>query len=160
MQKRIYTSSMDNPAGLESEGALMNDCSICKVINGQTTSFILYEDEDILAYLSSRPYRPGATTIVPKKHVDNFFDIPDEISSRIVSIARLISKNIKANLQPRRVSYLVNGFSVGHAHLRLIPTNEKTDVAHAVLLDGLKPLSDDLNKELQEKLSLSRAKFE
>lgn len=129
-------------------------CTICQIVARRTSAYILYEDEDVVAYLSARPYKPGATTIVPKQHVDNFFDIPNEVTSKMTAIAARISKKIKAELRPARVSYLVNGYSVTHAHLRIIPTDEKTDIANAVLREDLQPLSASENEKLQRLLSL------
>lgn len=132
----------------------MENCALCKVVKDHSEIFILYEDKDILAFLTNRPFRPGASIIIPKEHIDNFFDVPDELTQKIVSTAQKLSKKIKLQLNPQRVSCLVNGFGVPHAHFRIIPTNDRYDVAHAVLQEDLKPLSEAENRRLQELLSL------
>ena len=132
----------------------MESCAFCKVVKDPSGVFILYEDEDILAFLTSKPFKPGASMIIPKKHIDNFFDVPDQLAHKIVATAQALSKRIKSQLNPKRVSCLVNGFGVPHTHFRLIPTDYKYDVAHAVLNEDLKPLSEAQNKRLQKLLSL------
>lgn len=132
----------------------MENCSLCSVVKDRSEIFVLYEDEDVLAFLASKPFKPGASIIIPKEHIDNFFDVPDELAHKIVSTAQKLSKKIKSQLNPQRVSCLVNGFGVPHAHFRIIPTDNRYDVAHAVLREDLKPLSEAQNKQLQKLLSI------
>jgi histidine triad (HIT) family protein len=131
----------------------VESCAFCELVKDPSGVFVIYEDEDVMAFLNNKPFKPGASIIIPKKHIDDFFDVPDELANKIVSTAQTLSRKIKSQLKPQRVSCLVNGFSVPHAHFRVIPTDDKYDVAYAVLREDLKPLSGAQNQQLQKLLS-------
>ena len=46
-----------------------------KIISGEIPSFKIYEDENFLAFLDINPNTIGHTLCVPKKEVDQIFDL-------------------------------------------------------------------------------------
>lgn len=49
----------------------MSDCIFCKIIDGKIPGNIVYEDENVIAFLDANPVSKGHTLVVPKKHVEN-----------------------------------------------------------------------------------------
>jgi histidine triad (HIT) family protein len=45
------------------------DCVFCRIIRGEITSKILYEDEDVLAFPDINPITPVHLLIVTRKHI-------------------------------------------------------------------------------------------
>ena len=60
----------------------------CKIIKKEAEAKILYEDEDILAFLDKDPQTKGHTLIIPKKHYEGILDIPENILNKILALAR------------------------------------------------------------------------
>ena len=76
---------------------------------------------------------------LPKEHIDEFCDLSDEISGKIITLANKLSKNIKLHLKPKRVGLAVHGLGVPHAHLIVVPLHEPNDIVssrHAYLENG------------------------
>jgi histidine triad (HIT) family protein len=107
------------------------NCIFCKIISGKEPSSKVYEDEDILAFLDLRPINPGELLIIPKEHIDHFYDVPDEIATKIIILAQKLAKKIKEKFNPLRVGYVVHGFGVPHAHFVLVPLNKRDDITSA-----------------------------
>ena len=48
------------------------ECIFCNIVNKKADAEILFEDENIIAFLDIQPINYGHTLVVPKKHYDNF----------------------------------------------------------------------------------------
>lgn len=110
-----------------------NDCIFCKIINKEFDSNIIFEDEDIIAFLDKFPSNLGHTLIVPKKHVENIFELDKETGSKIFAKAIDISNSLKKILDTENINILQNngavaGQSVFHFHLHVIPRFENDNV--------------------------------
>lgn len=106
----------------------MNDCIFCKIIKGEISANKVYEDDQIIAILDHRPVRKGHAMIMPKKHVNHFIDLDDELAAHICKVGNALGKKIKAALNPKRVGFVIAGFGVPHAHYHVIPMYEEQDI--------------------------------
>lgn len=55
-----------------------------KIISGEIPSYKIYEDENYLAFLDINPNALGHTLCVPKKEVDQVFDLDDDALSGLM----------------------------------------------------------------------------
>ncbi len=115
-----------NPKGIRAK--FMN-CIFCKIISGEAESSRVYEDDQILAFMDIQPVRKGQVLVVPKKHIDHFSDIPDELATKIFLKSHHLSKSIRANLHNERVGLVVHGYGVPHAHMIVVPQHHEDDIA-------------------------------
>lgn len=111
------------------------DCVFCKIITGEMTSYKVYEDELVLAFLDINPVNHGHTLIVPKKHVANIEEADEQTLYQIIKVVKKIGFNLKKKLAAPGYNIGVNnelaaGQIVPHLHFHLIPR---------LLADGLKP---------------------
>lgn len=106
-------------------------CIFCLIVEGAEPASIIYEDEQIMSFMTIRPTRPGECLIVPRQHIDHFTDIDDELSVKIILIGQKIARKIRDVFQPRRVGMVVHGFGVGHAHLIIVPQHDPNDITSA-----------------------------
>lgn len=114
----------------------MTDCVFCKIIaKGEISSTEVYEDDTVYAFLDINPSSVGHTLVVPKKHYENLFDIPDAelgiLGARVKKVARAVRDALKAD----GVNISMNngraaGQIVFHAHLHIIPRFEKDISEH------------------------------
>lgn len=98
-----------------------------KIISGEIPSHKVYEDDLTLAFLDIYPIQPGHTLVIPKKEVDKLYDLSDEDYQAVMATAKKVARRLQEVLQPARVGYMVEGFDIPHAHVKLIPVNKGED---------------------------------
>lgn len=111
----------------------MEDCIFCKIINGDIPSRIVYEDDEVVAFLDLTQVTKGHTLVVPRKHVADIFEYDDELAEKVFSRLPKIARGIK-NSDPAIVAMNVmnnNGElayqSVFHSHIHLLPRYTEDD---------------------------------
>lgn len=98
-----------------------------KIIAGEIPSYKVYEDEYVFAFLDINPSRTGHTLVVPKKEVDQLFDLDDETYTHTMEGVRWVAQLLKTKLHCKRVCVVVEGYEVPHAHVHLLPTDSAED---------------------------------
>ncbi len=125
-----------------------------RLINRELPSHIVAEDEVFFAFLDIRPIRPGHTLVIPKQEVDQFFDMDDDILTRVLRFAKPITHAILEVTGADRVGAVVAGFDVPHAHLHLIPADTMADLdfarAKPAEPDDLKRMAESIRRALSQ----------
>lgn len=98
-------------------------CVFCDIISGTLPSFKVWEDERFLAFLDIRPINSGHLLVVPKEHHADAFQMPDELYLDLLMCARVLVPALKAAAGSLRVGLVIEGFSVPHVHVHLVPVN-------------------------------------
>ena len=106
----------------------MDSCVFCQIVEGVEPAHRIWESDDFLAFLSIHPCNPGHTCLIPRTHVDYVFDLPEPLYSRIFQVARQLSKPLKSATAAKRIGIAVEGFSVPHVHLHLVPLYEVSEL--------------------------------
>lgn len=101
----------------------MSDSIFTKIINGEIFAEKVYEDDLTIAFLTIEPSQPGHTLVVPKKQIDQLWDLPDEDYRALMATSKKVAKRIKDVLGVKRVGLKVIGEEVPHAHVHLVPFN-------------------------------------
>lgn len=112
-------------------GSDQNMCIFCSITKGESTASFLYQDEHCLAFMNIRPINPGEFMVIPRKHIDHFTDLPDELACHILVVAQRLGRNLLREMKPKRIGYVVHGFGVAHAHLNVVPLHESYDIISA-----------------------------
>lgn len=112
---------------------MKNECLFCAILQDEIPSYKLYEDDLFVAILDRFPKCEGHTLIIPKRHVATLFDLPDDEASRLIPLARMLSKRLYDALRFKGLNLLQNngeaaGQQVSHFHLHLIPRYESDDM--------------------------------
>ncbi len=105
-----------------------NQCVFCEIVAGHERASVVYEDDRTLAFTSLRQTRPGELMLIPKRHIDEFCDVPDDLASHMVVTANRISRAVRTVFNPKRMGLVVHGFGVPHVHLILLPQHDPTDI--------------------------------
>lgn len=98
-----------------------------KIINGEIPSYKIAENDYCFAFLDISPLKRGHTLVVPKKEVDNIFDLDDETFKQLQLFSKNTAQAIKKVIPCVRVTSHVIGLEVPHAHIHLIPINTMND---------------------------------
>ncbi len=99
-----------------------------KIISGEIPGYKIAENEKFFAFLDIFPLREGHVLVVPKKEIDNFFDLPADHLNELLLFAQPIAKAIESSFDCNRCGTSVVGLEVPHAHMHLIPINSANDL--------------------------------
>ena len=99
-----------------------------KIIQGEIPSYKIQEDDNFLAFLDIFPLKKGHTLVIPKKEIDNFFDLDGNTLAAIFDFAKPIAKSIEKSFDCNRCGIAVIGLEVPHAHMHLVPINSADDL--------------------------------
>src|SRR5436190_13400731 len=108
--------------------AAQASCRFCRIIAGDESAHVVYEDGRTLAFLDNRPLFPGHCLLVPRDHHETLADLPDELVGPIFEGARLLSVAVpKAMRKPGSFVALNNvvSQSVPHLHVHVVPRKPK-----------------------------------
>lgn len=125
-----------------------------KIIAREIPAYIVYEDENFLAFLDINPLKKGHTLVVPKKEVDYIFDLDDEWLSKMMVFAKKVAKGIEKVVECKRVGMAVVGLEVPHCHIHLIPISKVDDMNFS---NGSIKMSEEKFIELAKKINAAVA---
>ena len=99
-------------------------CTFCKIANKEIESNIVYESNNIIAFLDIDPINEGHILVIPKEHYLDIDEIPKELLTRLLDITQKIVIAIKKTYNPNGYSIMQNGGKfndIGHFHLHIFP---------------------------------------
>jgi histidine triad (HIT) family protein len=102
------------------------DCIFCKIINGEISSYKVFEDDLVFAFLDIKPLTRGHTLIIPKKHFVDILDIDNQSLARIVVVAKELASKFKLKLDAEGFNLRQSNGSIAHQdvfhfHMHLVP---------------------------------------
>ena len=71
------------------------NCIFCKIVTGQIPDYRVWEDDYFVTFLDIRPITEGHTLIVPKVHIDEVFDLPENIYTGLFDLGRKLAPVIR-----------------------------------------------------------------
>ena len=116
-----------SPDSIEQPLALKDGCVFCRIVAGKSRAAIVYEDEDVVAFLDHMPVNAGHILIVPRKHAAGLADLPPEDGARLFKLGQRLGAALRRSGLPcEGVNLLLNdgeiaGQRVFHVHLHVIP---------------------------------------
>ena len=119
-----------------------------KIVRNELPSFNVYENENHIAFLDINPLKIGHTLVIPKKEIDYIFDINSKEYDELWNFAKIVAKGMRKVIECERISIVVMGLDVPHAHIHLIPFNNINDI------DFSKPKLKISNEEMQKTADL------
>lgn len=99
-----------------------------RIVSGEIPSHKIAETEHFLAFLDINPLAEGHVLVIPKKEVDNLFDLDEETYIGLMLFSKIIGESLGKAIDCVRVGVAVIGLEVPHCHIHLIPLNEVGDI--------------------------------
>jgi histidine triad (HIT) family protein len=104
----------------------MPDCVFCKIVKKEIPAEIIYEDENVLAFLDITPINPGHILLIPKEHYENLYEMPDDLLAKMAPIIKKIAIAVKSAVNAEGINIGMNnerpaGQLVFHAHFHIMP---------------------------------------
>lgn len=111
------------------DGGMGDDCIFCKIVAGELDAHIVYNDEDVVAFLDANPVSDGHLLVVPREHAETLSDLSPGAVGPLFNVVRHMTRGVAATLSPDGVNVLQNngagaGQEVGHVHVHIIPRYE------------------------------------
>ncbi len=113
----------------------MSECVFCQIIRKEAPASIVYEDAQVVAFLSNRPVNVGHTLVAPKKHYENIYEIPEEEAAYLFRIVTKIARAVKDATGIEGIRIVQNngkdaGQVIFHLHVHIIPMNPTSQILH------------------------------
>lgn len=108
---------------------MSSGCVFCAVVAGSAPASMVYEDDEVVAFLDLYPVHPGHTLVVPKRHVPDLVSCPPELAGKLMEVgARLAPAVVRATSAAGFNIWTANGRAAGqeifHLHLHILPRHE------------------------------------
>ena len=102
-----------------------------RIINGDLPGRFVYEDDDVVAFLTIEPMSQGHTLVVPRAEIDQWQNIDTAVFGRIMSVAQLVGKAVCRAFDADRAGVIIAGLEVPHLHVHVFPTRSLSDFGFA-----------------------------
>ena len=132
------------------------NCIFCKIANKEIESNIVYESNNIIAFLDIDPINEGHILIVPKEHYIDIEELPTDILNEIMELSQRIVKALKGTYKPDGYSIMQNGGKfneIGHFHLHIFPRYQNDGfgwMCNENKIENSKEIANKIKKHIQE----------
>ena len=101
-------------------------CVFCDIVQGKVSKQHVFENEEFLAFTPLRPVSTGHVLLIPKKHVENLYELDDEAVGRMFMLAKRVSSELVQKYGATGINVLhASGVdaqqSVLHCHIHIVP---------------------------------------
>jgi diadenosine tetraphosphate (Ap4A) HIT family hydrolase len=127
-----------------------------KIINRELPGRFVYEDDEVVAFLTIQPMTQGHTLVVPRAELDQWQDLDEAVLGRVMSVAQLIGKAVCRAFDAQRAGVIIAGLEVPHLHVHVFPTRSLSDFGFANVDNNPSPASLD---EAQAKIKAALAEL-
>jgi len=110
-----------------------------KIVKGQIPCYKVAETNDFLAFLDINPNAKGHTLCIPKKEIDELFELDNNTYNGLMKFSREVAIALKKTIPCNRIGMSVIGLEVPHVHVHLIPINSMEDMQFIKKLDKQTP---------------------
>lgn len=97
-----------------------------KIADREIPSNIVYEDDVCIAFTDAFPLSKGHTLVIPRKPVENIYELDEETGAHIMKVITEVANAIKEAFNPAGLNVVQNNGeyasqTVFHIHFHLIP---------------------------------------
>jgi histidine triad (HIT) family protein len=126
-------------------------CPFCKIVRKEAPAHTVYEDEKVIAFLSIQPINVGHTLVVPKKHYENIYEIPEEEVAHLYKIVKKMAHAVKKAVDAEGIRIVQNngeaaGQIIFHMHVHIIPMNKNHSWLHRAQIRYADSLKNDAKR--------------
>jgi len=128
-----------------------SDCIFCQIVRKEIPASIVLEDEQVVAFLSNHPVNTGHTLLVPKRHYENIYEIPEEEAAYLFKIVKRIAQDVKDSTGIEGIRLVQNngkdaGQVVFHLHVHIIPLKPSSQIRYEHSFRYVELLDKDAEK--------------
>jgi diadenosine tetraphosphate (Ap4A) HIT family hydrolase len=105
----------------------MAKCNFCELIAGRGPVSVVYEDEDVFAFMDIQPVIPGHVLIIPRRHASSLAELGAADAARLMPVGQKVAAALRTSgLRCEGVNFFLAdgeaaGQEVAHVHLHVFP---------------------------------------
>lgn len=100
----------------------MNEQDVfCQIVAGESKAHVVWEDEYYMAFLDKYPKEAGHTLVIPKQHVDYFWNMEDEAFGELMKVTKKVAKGLRNASGSEFIFMRLIGIDIPHVHVHLHP---------------------------------------
>ena len=105
-------------------------CIFCEIVAGRADASVVYEDDNVLAFLDLFPVNEGHTLVIPKTHATYLEDMDGDAGRHVFGTAHRLAQAVReSGVRCEGVNLFmadgaVAGQEVFHVHMHVIPRFE------------------------------------
>jgi diadenosine tetraphosphate (Ap4A) HIT family hydrolase len=125
-----------------------------KIINREIPGRFVYEDDEVVAFLTIEPMTQGHTLVVPRAEIDNWHDVDPAAFNRVMAVSQRIGKAVCKAFDTQRSGLIIAGLEVPHLHVHVFPARDLADFGFANVDRNPSPQSlDDAQARIKAALA-------
>lgn len=78
------------------------DCVFCRIVSGSSAS-VVYRDDEVMAFMDTRPVNPGHVLVIPTRHYASLADVPERVGARCFVVAQRVASALRASVSVEAV---------------------------------------------------------
>ena len=123
------------------------DCIFCEIVAGRSPSEVVWDDEDVLAFMDVNPVTDGHVLVVPKTHSVGLTDLDPGVAGQMMQVAQRLAVALRVcDLRCEGVNlFFADGEAafqeVFHSHLHVFPRYPDDGSTIGARWDGRSPES-------------------
>jgi diadenosine tetraphosphate (Ap4A) HIT family hydrolase len=102
-----------------------------KIINRELPGRFVYEDDDVVAFLTIEPMTQGHTLVVPRAEIDQWQDVEPAVFNKVMAVSQLIGKAVCMAFDVERAGVIIAGLEIPHLHVHVFPARDLADFGFA-----------------------------
>lgn len=105
------------------------ECWACSVIAGTASASVALDHPMVLVLINPLPLNPGHALVIPRRHIRNLYELPDEFAGPILTAAAQVARAAKRAFAADGITLRQNNDPASdqhlfHFHLHVIPRFE------------------------------------
>jgi diadenosine tetraphosphate (Ap4A) HIT family hydrolase len=111
-------------------------CTLCRLISGQLERSVVYEDDQVVAFMDHQPVNPGHVLVVPQHHALHLDQLDENLSLEVYRIAHRMTRALRrSGLRCEGVNlFLADGEAafqeVPHVHMHVFSSLPRRLIPH------------------------------
>lgn len=98
-----------------------------RIIAGEIPGRFVWQDDDVVAFLTIAPITPGHTLVLPREEIEHWLEADAGTLSKVMAVAQTIGQAQEKAFGAKRVGVLLEGYEVPHLHVHVWPTQSPAD---------------------------------
>lgn len=130
---------------------MSDSCIFCKIVRKEAPASVVYEDDKVIAFMSIQPINIGHTLVVPKKHYENIYEIPEDEIAYLYRIVKKLAHAVQKAVNADGIRIIQNngataGQVIFHMHVHIIPATKDRPWRHHIGNRPVDALKEDAKK--------------
>jgi len=105
----------------------MEGCIFCDIVRGAAPASVVYDDEQVMAFMDIRPINPGHVLVIPKVHASGLSELDEELGAHLFKVAMRVAAALRrSGIRCEGINlFLADGKAafqeIFHVHLHVLP---------------------------------------